>query len=141
MSFERRAFNFTIETIALKACSSWLTTRSFLSLLFATTLKVNIILQLTRYIKSINFSFPPNFPLEMKNNRDDKILKAFGKKLQKLRKEKNLSTRKFADTAEIATSQVWVLETGQGDPSLTTLLAIAKALDVSLNDLDPTHKD
>ena len=75
----------------------------------------------------------------MKNNRDDKILKAFGKKLKKLRKERNLSTRGFADTAEIASSQVWVLETGKGDPSLTTLLAIAKALDVSLNDLDPTH--
>ena len=75
----------------------------------------------------------------MKNNRDDKILKAFGKKLKKLRKERNLSTRGFADTAEIASSQVWVLETGKGDPSLTTLLAIAKALDVSLNDLDPTQ--
>ena len=75
----------------------------------------------------------------MKNNRDDKILKAFGKKLKKLRKERNLSTRGFADTAEIASSQVWVLETGKGYPSLTTLLAIAKALDVSLNDLDPTQ--
>ena len=75
----------------------------------------------------------------MKNNRDDKIHKAFGKKLKKLRKERNLSTRGFADTAEIASSQVWVLETGKGDPSLTTLLAISKALDVSLNDLDPTH--
>ena len=75
----------------------------------------------------------------MKNNRDDKILKAFGKKLKKLRKERNLSTRGFDDTAEIASSQVWVLETGKGDPSLTTLLAIAKALDVSLNDLDPTQ--
>lgn len=66
------------------------------------------------------------------------MLKAFGKKLQKLRIEKNLSTREFADIAEIASSQVWVLETGKGDPSLSTLLAIAKALDVSLGDLDPT---
>ncbi len=73
----------------------------------------------------------------MKNNRDDRILKAFGKKLKKLRKERNLSTREFADIAEIAHSQVWVLETGRGDPGLTTLLAIAEALNVSLNDLDP----
>jgi len=73
----------------------------------------------------------------MANNRDDKVLKAFGKKLKKLRKERKLSTREFADTAEIALSQVWVLETGRGNPSLTTLLAIAKALNVSLNDLDP----
>ena len=75
----------------------------------------------------------------MSKNRDDKVLKAFGKKLKKLRKERNLSTREFADTAEIALSQVWVLETGQGDPSLTTLLAIAKALNVSFSDLDPTR--
>ena len=48
-----------------------------------------------------------------------------------------MSTRAFANTAEIAHSQVWILETGQGDPGLTTLIAIAKALNVTLNDLDP----
>ena len=37
--------------------------------------------------------------------------------------------------AEIAYSQVWVLESGKGDPSLTTLLAISKALGVSLDSL------
>lgn len=76
----------------------------------------------------------------MSNNRNDKILKAFGKKLKRLRKEKKLSTREFADYADIAHSQVWTLETGKGDPTLTTLLAIAKALEISLNDLDPTKE-
>ncbi len=74
----------------------------------------------------------------MSNNRNDKILKAFGEKLKKLREDRKLSTREFSDIADIAYSQVWVLESGQGDPSLTTLLAIANALNVSLNDLDPT---
>lgn len=71
--------------------------------------------------------------------RDDKILKAFGKRLKRLRTEKKFSTRELADFAEIAYSQVWLLETGKGNPTLTTLLAIAKALEVSLNDLDPTR--
>ena len=75
----------------------------------------------------------------MSNNRDDKVLKAFGKKLKKLRLERKMSTRAFANTAEIAHSQVWILETGQGDPGLTTLIAIAKALNVTLNDLDPSR--
>jgi len=74
----------------------------------------------------------------MSTNRDDKILKAFGKRLKKLRQDRKMSTREFADTADIALSQVWVLETGKGNPSLTTLLAIAKALNISLTDLDPT---
>jgi transcriptional regulator with XRE-family HTH domain len=75
----------------------------------------------------------------MANNRDDKILKKFGKKLKKLRTDRKMSTRVFADTAEIAHSQVWILETGKGNPSLTTLLSIAEALNVSFKDLDPTQ--
>lgn len=66
----------------------------------------------------------------MANNRDKKVLKAFGENLKKLRKEKGLTTRQFADLADIAYSQVWTLESGKGDPSLTTLLAISLALEV-----------
>ena len=73
----------------------------------------------------------------MSNNRDEKILKVFGANLKKLREAKGLTTREFADIAEIAYSQVWTLESGQGDPSLTTLLAIARALEVSLDKLVP----
>lgn len=73
----------------------------------------------------------------MLNKRDDRLLKKFGKKLKKLRTERKMSTREFADTAEIAHSQVWVLETGRGNPSLTTLLSIASALNVSFDELDP----
>ena len=48
-----------------------------------------------------------------------------------------MSTRELADIAEIAHSQVWVLETGRGNPSLTTLMSIATALKVTLGELDP----
>lgn len=73
----------------------------------------------------------------MANNRDKSVLKAFGENLKKLREAKGLSTREFADIADIAYSQVWTLESGQGDPSLTTLLAIARALETELEDIVP----
>ncbi len=71
----------------------------------------------------------------MGNNRNDKILKAFGKNLRKLRIAKGFTTRQFADLADIAYSQVWILENGKGDPSLSTLLAICSVLGVSLEEL------
>jgi transcriptional regulator with XRE-family HTH domain len=71
----------------------------------------------------------------MANNRDEKQLKAFGENLKKLREAKGLTTRQLADSADIAYSQIWTLESGQGDPTLTTLLAIAKALRVTLDEL------
>lgn len=71
----------------------------------------------------------------MANNRDEKQLKAFGENLKKLREAKGLTTRQLADNADIAYSQIWTLESGQGDPTLTTLLAIAKALRVTPDEL------
>ncbi|HWJ28315.1 MAG TPA: helix-turn-helix transcriptional regulator [Flavisolibacter sp.] len=71
----------------------------------------------------------------MANNRDEKSLKAFGENLKRLRELKGLTTRQLADTADIAYSQIWTLESGQGDPTLTTLLALARALEVSLDGL------
>ncbi|HEX7845883.1 MAG TPA: helix-turn-helix transcriptional regulator [Chitinophagaceae bacterium] len=76
----------------------------------------------------------------MATNRNEKVLKAFGKNLKKIRMAKGLTTRQFADLADIAYSQVWTLETGKGDPSLSTLLAICTALEVSLEELIPLEK-
>lgn len=76
----------------------------------------------------------------MSNNRNEEILKAFGENLKKLREAKGLTTRQFADLADIAYSQVWTLESGLGDPSLTTLLAIARTLEVPLEALAPKTK-
>jgi transcriptional regulator with XRE-family HTH domain len=73
----------------------------------------------------------------MANNRNKKILKAFGQNLKKLRIAKGLTTREFADIADIAHSQVWRLETGQGDPSLTTVIAMAAALEIKPEKLIP----
>ncbi|MCG2617945.1 helix-turn-helix domain-containing protein [Terrimonas sp. NA20] len=72
-----------------------------------------------------------------RNNKDQKMLNAFGRKLKQLREERGLSTREFSYAADIAYSQVWTLESGKGDPTLTTLVAIAKALDLQLSELVP----
>ena len=70
-----------------------------------------------------------------RNNRDQKALNSFGKRLKQLRVERGMTTRDFAHTADIAYSQVWTLETGKADPTLTTLMAICAALDISLSEL------
>lgn len=73
----------------------------------------------------------------MASKKDEQILKAFGENLKKLREAKGLTTRQFADLAEIAYSQVWTIESGKGNPSLTTLLAISRTLEISLDSLVP----
>ena len=71
----------------------------------------------------------------MSYNRNEKFLKKLGSTIKKLRESKGLTTREFAHRADIAYSQVWKIESGQVDPSISTLLAIARTLDVTVNDL------
>lgn len=66
---------------------------------------------------------------------EQKILKDFGRKLEKLRKAKKFSIRKFSYEADISVSYLQKLEAGASNPSYTTLLKIADALQVTLNDL------
>ena len=66
---------------------------------------------------------------------EQKILKDFGRKLEKLRKAKKLSIRSFSYEADLSVSYVQKLEAGVSNPSYTTLLKIAEALGVTLNDL------
>jgi transcriptional regulator with XRE-family HTH domain len=70
----------------------------------------------------------------MNASQEDKILKEFGKKLEKLRKAKKLSYRNFAYTADLSVSYIQKLEAGDSNPSYTTLLKLAEALNVDLND-------
>ncbi|WP_109696614.1 helix-turn-helix domain-containing protein [Chitinophaga deserti] len=64
---------------------------------------------------------------------DDKFLIEFGARLQKLRIAKKLSTREFAYKAEISHSSVGRLEAGETNPTLTTLIKLAEALEVDMN--------
>lgn len=62
--------------------------------------------------------------------RDNKILIAFGNNVRKLRNAKKLSLEALAFEADVELSQIYRLEKGKINPTLTTILAIAKALDI-----------
>jgi len=71
----------------------------------------------------------------MNSTRNEKVLKKFGKNLEKLRTEKKLSLRKLADIADVDFSQIHRIEKGESNPSLTMILALAEALKLQPSEL------
>lgn len=71
----------------------------------------------------------------MNNLRDKKVLTAFGNNLRKLRQAKKLSMEELSYEVDVDLSQIYRIEKGLINPTLTTLNAIAKALDITLKDL------
>lgn len=69
------------------------------------------------------------------NFRDEKILYAFGKNLQKIRKSKNHSQEELAYQSGISLSQIARIETGKINPTLCTIVTIAKTLGVKGSEL------
>lgn len=67
----------------------------------------------------------------MNSTRDDKILKEFGKRLKKYRTTKKLSIRKLSDLADVDFSQIHRIEKGESNPTLTMILTLANALNIS----------
>ena len=65
--------------------------------------------------------------------KDD--IAVFGKNLRRLRKARKLSMEKLANIAEIELSQIARIETGKTNPKLSTILIIARALEISPKDL------
>jgi transcriptional regulator with XRE-family HTH domain len=66
----------------------------------------------------------------MIGNRDKKVLRAFGNNLKKIRLSKKLSIRKLALEAEIDYSHLNEIEKGRTNPTLTTILVLAAALEI-----------
>lgn len=71
----------------------------------------------------------------MNSTRNEKILKKFGKHLETIRKQKKLSLRKLADVADVDFSQIHRIEKGESNPTLTMILTLAEALEVSVEEL------
>lgn len=71
----------------------------------------------------------------MNKLRDKKVLLEFGNNLRKLRTAKNLTMEELCYEAEVELSQIYRIETGKSNPTLSTLNAIAKALNLKLKDL------
>ena len=61
--------------------------------------------------------------------------RAFGEHLRKLRTGKKLSQEELANFANVPISQIGRIERGEGNPTLSTLFSLSKALNVDLKDL------
>ncbi|MFN8231285.1 MAG: helix-turn-helix transcriptional regulator [Bacteroidia bacterium] len=65
------------------------------------------------------------------NFRSEKILIHFGKHLKKMRAKKGVTQEELAYNSGISLSQIARIETGKINPTLCTLLEIAKYLKIS----------
>lgn len=71
----------------------------------------------------------------METLRDESVLIAFGKHFKKIRESKNISQEKLALKAGSYQSTIIRIEKGKANPKLSTLIALAKALDIDLKEL------
>jgi transcriptional regulator with XRE-family HTH domain len=67
--------------------------------------------------------------------RDKKLLVLFGLHIRQLRKNQKLSLEELANEADMEISQVFRIEKGLINPTLSTLNSLAKALNLSLKEL------
>ena len=71
----------------------------------------------------------------MNKIRDKKLLISFGNHLRHLRKQNNLSLEALANEADVEISQIYRIEKGLVNPTLSTLKILANALNISLPEL------
>lgn len=72
--------------------------------------------------------------MSLEANESEELIK-FGSNLRRIRKEKKLSMETLANLAEVELSQIYRIETGKINPKLTTILNVAKALEISPKEL------
>ncbi|MBE7178562.1 MAG: helix-turn-helix transcriptional regulator [Mucilaginibacter polytrichastri] len=71
----------------------------------------------------------------MVSEEQQKFLEKFGKHLQNLRKQKNLSLRKLAQKCEVDFADIKRYENGQINPTLISIIELAQGLEVSVVDI------
>jgi transcriptional regulator with XRE-family HTH domain len=62
--------------------------------------------------------------------RDDNALKTFGKQLREIREKSGLSQEKLAELADVHRTYQGLIERGRANPTLLTIVAVARALKV-----------
>lgn len=67
--------------------------------------------------------------------RDEKYLKALGKRLKRIRKEKDISTYDLSYESNVSRSQINAIERGDINTTICTLKALADALGLEVKDL------
>jgi transcriptional regulator with XRE-family HTH domain len=75
--------------------------------------------------------------LDLAEMDQDQIIKAFGENLRATRQGKKLSQAKLATIADLDPTNLSEIEGGKINPTLTTIMALAKALDVDPSELLP----
>ena len=73
----------------------------------------------------------------MSSTRDEKVITEFGLRLKSIREKKGISLRKLETLSNIDFSQIHRIEKGVTNPSLTTILALAEALEIKVVELLP----
>ena len=71
----------------------------------------------------------------MNNVKDIDYIKKFGEHLQKIRKSKSLSQEALAFSSDIPISQVGRIERGEINTTISTIKAIATALEIPVQEL------
>jgi transcriptional regulator with XRE-family HTH domain len=71
----------------------------------------------------------------MANESQTEILNKFGRHLLAIRKRKKLSYRKIALNCDVDYSDISKIEKGERNPTLLTVIELAKGLGVSLKEL------
>jgi len=66
----------------------------------------------------------------MNPGRKKKITKEFGNRLKKIRNDKKISLRQLASETEIEHAHIARMEIGEVNPTLTTVILLAEALQV-----------
>jgi transcriptional regulator with XRE-family HTH domain len=69
------------------------------------------------------------------NLRNEKYLLAFGENLKRLRKAKGMSQEKLALATEVDYQQIYRIEHGKINTTISTILSIARALNVHPKEL------
>jgi len=68
-------------------------------------------------------------------NETTQTLKALGKRIANLRKQKGMNQEDFADVSGKMINTISNIERGLSDPKVTTLMSISKALGISIDEL------
>jgi transcriptional regulator with XRE-family HTH domain len=71
----------------------------------------------------------------MKYVREDRAIKKLGKKIREIRIQQKISQAQLAFEANIPTMQVSRIERGEVNTSISSIIRIAKVLDVKVKDL------
>jgi DNA-binding XRE family transcriptional regulator len=73
--------------------------------------------------------------VSMNNLRDKELLIKFGNRLKTIRNERNMTLEQLAFASDIEISQVHRVEKGSINPTLSTLSALAKGLNMTIAEL------